>query len=205
MAVQIVRRKQWWKFWSTERSEALIQREIELQTRVDYLQEELKTKERIYTREQEDLRQSLILQHKEKEAVFNLSKKEWEQDKARMIKLHEEEKELFTKRLKEELELKHNETLTLLKLESQQKVLQAELDRDRKINEMKAESDRKTNEAIKKLQEENYTKLSTELAKLHSEGNATTQFIQELSLKMLDKAPGLNAHVTKVELPVGSS
>lgn len=50
-------------------------------------------------------------------------------------------------------------------------------------------------EYAKKLQqatEENYAKLKDSLAKIHEEGNATTKYVEKLSLKLMDAAkPGV--------------
>lgn len=197
-------KKRWWDyllFWTTKRRRVLLDSELELELRVKNLQEDLLTQSRAHQRELEDHKHAIKLQQKEERLAFEREREKWLEDKERMIRLHEEDKEITLKRLKEELELSHKETITLLKLDSQQQIKQAELDRDRAIAKIQAESDNKLNEERRKLQEDQYKKLSTELAKLHSEGNSTTKFIQEMSLKMLEQTPGVRANVNLNQLP----
>lgn len=49
----------------------------------------------------------------------------------------------------------------------------------------------KTNDKLQKMMEENYSKLKEEIAKIHSEGNVTTKFIQETTKEMI-QAVGLS-------------
>lgn len=111
-------------------------------------------------------------------AQFNREKAEWEKDKKRL----EED-------LKKDHEIKLREVLSLTKLESQQKIKQLEIDSERRINEVKAASENKMNDEIRRLNQEHYDKLSTAMAKLHEEGNATTKFQQELALKLIGSMP----------------
>jgi len=51
-----------------------------------------------------------------------------------------------------------------------------------------------------KLTQEYYDKLNTALVDLHSKGTSTTQFVQELALKMLERP--LGAQVTENRLMI---
>lgn len=113
------------------------------------------------------------MQHKHRLEVAELraqierEKKHWEEDKKRL-----------QEKLKADSEIALKEAISLTKLQSEQQIKQAQLDADRKLNQ-----------EIAKLNKEHYDKLSESMSKLHEEGNVTTRFMQELSLKMFEKAP----------------
>jgi hypothetical protein len=90
---------------------------------------------------------------------------------------------------KHELELQHKEIVTLLKLDSEQKQKQVELDFKRLLDEKRHELQQEFTDLKEKLIKENYDKLGTELAKLHSEGNQNTKFVQDLAISMLGNVP----------------
>lgn len=103
--------------------------------------------------------------------------------------LWDEDKNLLIKKLKQEHDLKLQETVTLLKLSAEQSSKQQELNYLRQIEEIKSKAQTEIVGVKTSLAEEYYNKLSDALNKLHTEGNNTTKFTQELALKMLDKAP----------------
>jgi predicted transport protein len=124
-----------------------------------------------------DLRMELAeLTHKhkleleEKKASFDREKKNWVEDKERLVK-----------KMTDEHEIKLKEAVSLANLESMQKIKQAQLDAERAFNEK-----------VGTLNSEHYDKLSAAMTKLHEEGNVTTKFTQELALKMFNQAPKLN-------------
>jgi len=85
-------------------------------------------------------------------------------------------------------EREHKATIEKLKLDKEQVVNEVKIKSDKLVMEAEAEADKRVNENHQKLNTEFYDKLKSELAKLHSEGNAQTQFVQEAAMKLLDKA-----------------
>jgi len=124
------------------------------------------------------------------EAGFKRKQSVWEEDKVRLQKALEEDKERQSTILKEDFDRKLNEAISLLKLESEQRIKQAELDCQRRLQHLKEEASKEKMAFQTKLMEEHYKKLNDALVDLHSKGTTTTQFVQELALKMLDKPVG---------------
>lgn len=111
----------------------------------------------------------------EAKADFVRAQTQWKEDKDRLIK-----------QLKEDSEIKLKEVVTLTRLDSEQRIKQSQLDADRKVNAK-----------MEELNKAYYDKLSDSMSRLHEEGNVTTRFVQELSLKMLGSLP-TNKTETKV-------
>lgn len=136
-----------------------------------------------------ELKQKHQLELEVKQAAFDRAMKNWTEDKERL-----------ESKLKQENEIKLTEAVTLTKLESQQRTAQLELDYNRKIEDLKTKNAVALAEYKTKLAEEYHEKLSVALNKLHTEGNVTTKFTQELALKMLEKAP---PQTNRIELMKG--
>lgn len=100
-------------------------------------------------------------------AQLEQQRKHFEEDKTRAIA-----------QLAKEHDIKLTEAVTLAKLHAEQEIAKVVKDRDEKFNE-----------ATEKLLKENYDKMTAALDKLHSDGNFMTKYVQELSLKMMEKAP----------------
>jgi len=100
-----------------------------------------------------------------------------------------EKKEEFETNLKRNLEITHNEAVTLVKLDSQQKIKQAELDKERSVNELKAENAKAIAEIQAKESEKYHDKLNNALQEIMLNGDKNTKFVQEMALKLIDKAP----------------
>jgi len=132
------------------------------------------------------------LELREKIAEFEREKKIWNLDKNDLIEKHDRESTELEKRLQAEFDIKEKETIALGKLENQQKTKQAELDSQREVAKIKEEYAIKESKLRIELAEENYKKLSEAMTKLHSEGNSSSKFIQEIALKMMDKGPNPN-------------
>lgn len=140
--------------------------------------------------EKEDHKHQLALESKT--AIFEREKEIWAKEKQELIDRAERDKKEFESNLKRDLEIKHNEAITLTKLESQQKIKQAELDKDRAINELKADHAGKV-AAIQASESEKYhDKLSNALQEITMNGDKNTKFVQEMALKLVDKAPAAN-------------
>jgi hypothetical protein len=132
---------------------------------------------------------------------FQREKEDWNHDKIRMQKEIEDDKKRQILILEEDFERKQDEAISLLKLHSEQKIKQSEIDAQRKIQELeakhladiqelKAKLSQDNMAAQAKLMQEYYSTLNTALVELHSKGNTTTQFVQELALKMLERPMG---------------
>lgn len=134
---------------------------------------------------------------------------------AHRIEIAEKNAELarMEKDLKKEYEMKQREMVSLLKLESEQKTKQLELDYNRKVEKLQTECERKIAEAdvqaskkllqaTEEMTKKHYELLSTELAKLHTEGNTQTKFTQDLALNMLKAIPNPEAK-TRVKVLTG--
>lgn len=102
----------------------------------------------------------------------------------------QEDRRRLTAQLKEEHEIKLKEIISLTKLDSDQRIKKAELDAEAKLNSTIAE-----------LNKVHYEKLQQSMTKLHEEGNVTTRYIQELSLKMFESAP---KHKTETKVLTGT-
>lgn len=86
-------------------------------------------------------------------------------------------------------ELKIREVTSLLKIEHQQKLAQLQLDKDRSIETIRQNAAEEVLRQKEQLIADSAKRLNDAMTKLHEEGNVTTKFIQEMSLKMLDHVP----------------
>lgn len=187
-------------------------KEMELEKK--YLEATLKT-ERINREmdlEQAEHRSRLALT--EASARFQREKEEWEADKEKMKRELEEDKARQTLLLKEDHDRKLREATSLCMLDTAQKIKQAEMDFRRQILELREKyaeelHQNKTNAAQEKMElnakltQEYYDRLNAALIELHSKGNTTTQFVQELALKMLDKPVGATVTENRVLISQG--
>jgi methyl coenzyme M reductase subunit D len=130
-----------------------------------------------------EARHKFALERETLEARFKRSHDDFHADKAK-----------FEDSLRREFDLKEKEVIGLLKLDSEQRSRQAELDRDRQIQELKMKHTEEISKLRSDLASEFYQKMQTELSKLNSEGNVNTRFVQEMSLKLLDKASATNTN-----------
>jgi len=96
-------------------------------------------------------------------------------------------------------ETKQTEIITMLKLESEQKLKQAEISFERAKSDLiaKHRSDLATTES--KFAQEYYEKLRDSLEELHTKGNITTKFMQDLTMELLAQSPKLNKTRVKVK------
>jgi hypothetical protein len=74
--------------------------------------------------------------------------------------------------------LQLKEEIFKIKMDAEKRIAQIEL--DQKVSESKMRSEMET---------EYYNKLKNALEELHTKGNVTTKFMQEIALKMFDRAP----------------
>lgn len=126
---------------------------------------------------------------RELEHKFNLEVDRLKAQLEQQKKHFEEDKVRTVAQLKKEHDIKLTEAVTLAKLHAEQEIAKVIKDRDAKFNL-----------TTEKLLKENYDKMTAALDKLHSDGNFMTKYVQELSLKMLEKAP---TQTNRVELMRG--
>ena len=155
------------------------------------------------------------LELQEKEAKFQREKTVWLEDKKRLEMSIQEKLKIMEDQLQSRFEIKEQETVSLAKLDAEQRIKQLEINNERAINELKSKHSEEIlklqsdhcnalMEVEKKLNEEYYSKLKKALSDLHTKGNITTDFLKEMTLKMLDRAPALQATEFKVGLPHGA-
>jgi hypothetical protein len=156
------------------------------------------------------------LELQEREAKFQREKTLWNEDKKRLETSIQEQLKTAEEQLQSRFEIKEQETISLVKLDAEQKTKQLEINNERAINELKSKHSEEVlklkadhckdlMEVEKKLSEEYYGKLKKALNDLHTKGNITTDFLKEMTLKMLDRAPALQATEFKVGLPRGDN
>lgn len=171
-------------------------KEIELEK--EYLELTLKNERTRKSIELEGVEQKSKLALQEAYLNFQREKKDWELDLERLRKELKEDKERQSVILEENHTRKVNEAISLLKLDSDQKVKQIELDHERalqakeikhreEIQRLLTQVAQDRVEFQAKVAQEYYDKLNKALVELHSKGNATTQFVQELAMKMLER------------------
>lgn len=117
--------------------------------------------------ELEEIKHKHALEIKEMKADISREKKQWDEDRQRMVDKQNQEHEIKLK-----------EVLTLTKLDSEQRIKKAELDFESKYNKK-----------CEELNATHYDKLAAAMSKLHEEGNVTTKFTQDLALKMMESMP----------------
>jgi len=112
--------------------------------------------------------------------MFGISKKEHEELGAKYQELADKHRTHVA-----ETEIKFDEKRALafktMELEFQEKY-------QRKVQKIREEYDTKTRD----MMEKNFTHMKDELAKLHTEGNANTKYVEKASLKMMDVLAGKN-------------
>lgn len=111
----------------------------------------------------------------ESQAMLERERKHWDEDRQRIVD-----------KLTQEHELKLKEVVTVTKLDSQQQIKKAQLDAEAELNKK-----------VGVLNKEHYDRLADALNKLHTEGNVTTKFTQDLALQMMSHLPA-NKSETKV-------
>lgn len=111
-------------------------------------------------------------------AEFKQEKKNWDEDKSRLVD-----------QLQKEHDLKLKEILTLTKLDSEQKIKQMQLDSVRSVDDLRNKNIQEMANLKESLLTDHYNKLSEAMGKLHQEGNHQTKFTQEIALKMLEGMP----------------
>ena len=76
-----------------------------------------------------------------------------------------------------------------LEAKFKREVLEKEALYEKTVNDLILKHEKDLSNFERKLREEHYKKFQDELAKLHTEGNSQTKFIQDIALKMVEKAP----------------
>lgn len=157
---------------------------------------ELKQAKQLSTHALAELEHQKKLEIQEKEARFQREKTVWLEDKARLESSIQDRLKFTEEKLQSRFDIKEQETISLIKLDAEQKTKQLEINNERTINEikfahteeilkLKAEHGKALMEAEKKLSEEYYIKLKKALNDLHTKGNITTDFLKEMTLKII--------------------
>ncbi len=107
--------------------------------------------------------------------------------KNRIKDLEEQVKELkqAERKIKAEFELAEKKAIVALEHQRNTDLMNLEKDYNKKLTAFK---ERQTEEFTKKVQslvEEQYSKLSNSMTKLHEEGNANSKFVQDMNKEML--------------------
>jgi len=180
----------------------------ELKVEVESKEQELTQERRKHQMVLDEALHKQKLSFMEKEASFERSKANWEEDKKKAQSGLVQKEADIKAQLESAYKIKEQEAFSLVKLDSEQRIKQAELNSDRKIQELSAKHNEETvnlklvhtkelSDTERKLSEEYYDKLKEALAKLHTEGNLTTDFLREMTFKLLDRAPALQASEIK--------
>lgn len=104
-------------------------------------------------------------------------------------KAQQQDYDLKIDRMKQESELKLNEERVKMNLKLEQEIAQAKLLCDTTVQEEKIKHLKEASAITTKVQEEYYERMKNALEELNSKGNYATKFLQEMSLKLLDRAP----------------
>lgn len=138
---------------------------------VIYIRDDKQPTRRIYMFGKAELKLELASEKKKNEELWKDNK---ELRDAKITIEKEYDKKMADFRL--EWKRKEEHATSLLEIEKKTEILDA-------VTKVKEEYQAKE----KELLETNFNKLSTSLEKIHSDGNAQTKFVKELSLKMIDK------------------
>ena len=94
--------------------------------------------------------------------------------------------------LKETHKLKLEEAKTLAELHKSQEIAAIKLEAEAKILNMQEDFNKKLTAHESRLNKEHFDRLSEALSKLHSEGNAHTQYVKDVFFKVLENMPKNN-------------
>lgn len=109
----------------------------------------------------------------------------------------QQEIEMKTREMQSLLKLKHDQQIAEIEMQAKKETATIALAFEKKANELEAKKNDEIHEIKEKLMLEYQEKLAEALSKLHSEGNHTTKFVQDLALQMIGKQP-----TTKLETKV---
>lgn len=126
----------------------------------------------------------------------NLEFEKRRQDMAIEEVAHKHRLELQKK--EKEYEIKHEEIISLLRVEQDQRVKQAEITAEKKVADLGAKHSRDLVAVEQKLSADYYDRLKTALEDLHTKGNITTQFLQEITMQLLKGKSGARKALKEV-------
>jgi hypothetical protein len=169
------------KMRETERAKKKL--EIELEN----ISHELTVQKRTSQFKLEEETHKYKLKMTEDEANFKREKEHWEEDRVEL-----------EKQLNKKYEIAKNEMVVMLKLESQQAIKQQELSNEKALLKVEKEYNSKLTEEKKRLNEKFFKNLTDAFTEIQLNGDKNSKFVQELSLKMLDKMPCPKTNKPKV-------
>jgi len=207
----------WWKTKKQRQELDKFDKEIleqkakkkELAMEVEAINLKLRNLETKHRMEMDDKEHSYKVETERRTAEFEREKTKWVHEKEQLIDDNSRDKKIFKEELESKAKIEKDEAMALLRLDSQQKIKQAEIDKDRAVQKVEAEADKKYNDQVLSLNQKYHNDLAEALKKFNTDGNATTKFMQDIALKMLEKAPAPRAdmglqitHNTNEEKPV---
>ena len=134
------------------------------------------------SRELEELKLEMALEIKKLKEKYEeeIKKKDIRySDEIRALKISHEDK---LRTMKNEYEDRRVKEMLELQVKTSQQII----DSDKKLNERLHEVEMEKINFKSELEKEFYAKMKDSLEELHTKGNSTTNFVQEMALKMLD-------------------
>lgn len=166
--------------------------EIELQNKKLDMQNERREQDMALDQERHKHR----LEQEKKDVEFQRKKDEWAYEKNKMLKEHETEQANLKAELEKKAEMEMLEQSTMSKLKTEQQIAKAHfeaqksvIEKDHEISQLKRQHAEELATLKSDLSKEHYDDLRNNLEKFHTEGNATTKFVQDLSMQMLKNRP----------------
>ena len=119
-----------------------------------------------------------------------ISKKDYDDMKNEIKEAQIEIKDLLNQRdmAKESYEMKEKKAVSALEDKLQRQKNELEANYNKKLMRFKEDAFTKQSDKLEKAMEDNYEKLKDQMGKLHTEGNVSTKFIQDISKEMLRSA-----------------
>lgn len=114
------------------------------------------------------------------------------------IKKKDAERKILEDSLRADHQLKLTEAVTLLRLDSEQKNKQLELSFQRKMDEFQRGKEQEFLKLKEGLLSDNHNKFNEVISNIHEKGNLTTKFVQELAVKMMEKAPPMRIETKSI-------
>lgn len=151
----------------------------------------------------EQVKLSLQNAKQDQQLQLNKERAHWElqlQSEKAKIQLEREQsasREAFAiENITKRTQLKADEELVMKKLDFEQRIKQLEVDKQREILVIKEEYAKKETALHTDLHDQMYKKLNAALIQMNQEGDKNTKFVQDIMMKIFDRAPTLNTFET---------
>lgn len=186
----------------------LLRKRLEMQAKLDTLANTLKSKEMEFDIERKRRDAEATQRIKDGEAEFNRRIAHQQNEFTIKETQLKDEHDRMKKRLEEEHKLEIDKIVALTKLNSDQEIAKAKLEADQRVARVQAEKDEalsllkaKHAEEISKVKQEeaqqHYSRMTEAMTKMNTEGSVLTKNMHELSMKLLDRASGMNVQETR--------